>query len=53
MSTPTTRHDQPERPTRLSPEVDGPLPGGNLRWIVAFALLGVVALGTAAAVAIG
>lgn len=49
----STQHAQPERPSCLSAEPQELLPGGNVRWIVAFALFGVVALGTAAAVALG
>lgn len=44
---------QHERPTRLSPEPASLLPGGNVRWIVALALLGVIAVSTAYAVGIG
>jgi hypothetical protein len=43
---------QHERPTRLSPEPQDLLPGGNLRWIVALALLGVIAVSAAYAVGI-
>lgn len=44
---------QHERPTRLSAEPQGLLPGGNFRWIVALALIGVVAVSAAYAVGIG
>lgn len=44
---------QLERPTRLSPEPASLLPGGNFRWLVALALCGVIAVGTAYAVEIG
>lgn len=44
---------QHERPTRLSSEPASLLPGGNFRWIVALALLSVVAVSAAYAVGIG
>lgn len=44
---------QHERPTRLSPEPQDLLPGGNLRWMVVLALLGFVAAGAGLAVAMG
>ena len=42
---------QHERPTVLSSEPKDLLPGGNLRWLVAGALLGVIAVASAAAYA--
>jgi hypothetical protein len=50
MIAPMTQH---ERPTRLSPEPGSLLPGGHFRWIVAVAILGIVAVSAAYAVGIG
>jgi len=44
---------QHERPTLLSSEPQSLLPGGNFRWTVALALLGVVAVSAAYALGIG
>jgi len=48
MARMSTQHTfQSERPV-LSAEPKDLLPGGNLRWIVAAALFGVIAMGTVA-----